>query len=116
MEKLRKDDPEKIGPYDIVARLGSGGMGVVFLGTKGADRVAIKVVRSSYLDDPSLKTGFVREIETLQKVESPYVAKFLDSTVDGEIAWHAVDLPISIAPSAGIEPATKRLEVFCSIR
>lgn len=91
MEKLRPGDPEHIGPYEVIARLGAGGMGVVFLGTKGANRVAIKVVRSTFLDDPSLKTRFVREIETLRKVQSPYVAKFLDSSVDGEIAWHAVE-------------------------
>ena len=91
MEKLRKDDPERIGPYDVVARLGSGGMGVVFLGTNGVDRVAIKVVRSSFLDDPSLRTRFVREIETLKKVSSPYVAKIMDSSVEGELAWHAVE-------------------------
>lgn len=91
MEKLRKGDPEKIGPYDLIARLGAGGMGVVFLGTRGVDRFAIKVVRSSFLDDPSLKTRFLREIETLKKVSSPYVARFLDSSIDEELAWHAVE-------------------------
>ena len=91
MEKLRKDDPERIGPYDLIARLGAGGMGVVFLGTRGVDRYAIKVVRSSFLDDPSLKTRFLREIETLKRVSSPYVARFLDSSIDEDLAWHAVE-------------------------
>lgn len=64
---------------------------MVFLATDGVTRAAIKVVRSSFLDDPSLRTRFVREIETLKKVSSPYVAKILDSSVDGDLAWHAVE-------------------------
>jgi serine/threonine protein kinase len=79
VERLRADDPEEIGPYKLIARLGSGGMGVVFLGTKGSKRVAIKVVRSSFLDDPSLRTRFSREIETLQKIKSPHLAQIVAS-------------------------------------
>lgn len=91
MEKLRPDDPEQLGPYKIIARLGSGGMGVVFLGSQGSRRVAVKVVRSSFLDNPSLRTRFEREIETLKKLKSKHVAAYLDSDVDGELAWHAVE-------------------------
>ena len=91
MEKLRAGDPDQIGGYDIVARLGSGGMGVVFLGSRGDQRVAIKVVRNSYLDDPSLRTRFIREVETLKRISSPYVARFLDASIDDEVAWHAVE-------------------------
>ena len=91
LEKLRSNDPKKIGPYELVARLGSGGMGVVFLGTLGVKRVAIKIVRSSFLDDPGLRTRFQREIETLKIIDTPRVAKFLDSSIDDDIAWHAVE-------------------------
>lgn len=91
MDRLRPNDPENIGPYKLIARLGAGGMGVVFLGTKGTDRAAIKVVRNSFLDDPSLKTRFVREIETLKKIDSPFVAKIVDSSMEEELSWHAVE-------------------------
>lgn len=91
LEKLRSSDPKTIGPYELVARLGSGGMGVVFLGTLGVKRVAVKTVRSSFLDDPSLKSRFQREIENLKVMNSPRVAKFLDSSIDDDIAWHAVE-------------------------
>ena len=91
MEKLRPGDPEQLGPYKIIARLGSGGMGVVFLGSQGSRRVAVKVVRSSFLDNPSLRTRFEREIDTLKKLKSKHVAAYLDSDVDGELAWHAVE-------------------------
>lgn len=91
MEKLRPGDPEQLGPYTMIARLGSGGMGVVFLGSKGSKRVAVKVVRSSFLDNPSLRTRFEREIETLKKLKSDHVAAYLDSDTEGELAWHAVE-------------------------
>jgi len=91
LEKLRANDPKKIGPYELVARLGSGGMGVVFLGTLGVKRVAVKTVRSSFLDDPGLKSRFQREIENLKLMNSPRIAKFLDSSIEEEIAWHAVE-------------------------
>lgn len=89
MERLRPGDPESIGPYTLIARLGAGGMGTVFLGTKGLARVAIKVVRNSYLDDPSLRTRFDREIQTLRRLDSPHIAAFVDSGSDDDIAWHA---------------------------
>ncbi len=91
LEKLRSSDPKKIGPYELVARLGSGGMGVVFLGTLGVKRVAVKTVRSSFLDDPGLKGRFQREIENLKAMNYPRIAKFLDSSIDEDIAWHAVE-------------------------
>ena len=91
LEKLRANDPKKIGPYELVARLGSGGMGVVFLGTLGVKRVAVKTVRSSFLDDPGLKSRFQREIENLKAMNHPRIAKFLDSSIDEDIAWHAVE-------------------------
>lgn len=91
MQRLRPDDPETIGRYTLVARLGAGGMGVVFLATAGSQSVALKVVRTSYLDNAHLHSRFVREIETLKKIDSPYVAKIFDYAVEEDTAWHAVE-------------------------
>jgi hypothetical protein len=91
MERLRPDDPETIGRYSLVARLGSGGMGVVFLASAGAQSFALKVVRSSYLDNKNLHARFVREIKTLKKISSPHVAKMYDYAVEADTAWHAVE-------------------------
>lgn len=91
MKRLDPKDPQSLGPYSLVARLGSGGMGVVYLAAKGADRVALKVVRGSFLDDPSLRSRFLREVSTLRKINHPNVAKVLDSDTDDEIAWLAIE-------------------------
>ena len=46
MEPLRHGDPERVRDYRLLARLGAGGMGVVYLGLSPAGRaVAVKVIR-----------------------------------------------------------------------
>ncbi len=91
MQRLREKDPQKIGPYTLVARLGAGGMGTVFLGSEGTKQAAIKVAREGFLDDPSLRTRFEREIATLARMDSPYIARFLGSAIEEDLAWHAVE-------------------------
>lgn len=91
MEALRSSDPETIGPFTLIARLGSGGMGVVYLATQEKQPVALKVIRGNFVDDSSLSTRFTREIKTLQKLDSPFIAPIRGSSVDEDIAWLAVD-------------------------
>lgn len=91
MDPLRKSDPEFIGPARLVARLGSGGMGTVYLATIENNSVALKVVKGNFYDDPALKTRFEREISTMRSLRSPFVAKVIDSQVDEDDAWMAVE-------------------------
>jgi len=91
MDPLRKSDPEFIGPARLVARLGSGGMGTVYLATIENSSVALKVVKGNFYDDPALKTRFEREISTMRSLRSPFVAKVIDSQVDEDDAWMAVE-------------------------
>ena len=91
MERLRSGDPEQIGPWQIVNRLGSGGMGVVYMGTNGTRAAAIKVVREFLLEDPASRTRLTREVETLLRVKSDYVAEIVGSDIDGNPAWIATN-------------------------
>ena len=91
MEPLRKSDPENIGPARLVARLGSGGMGTVYLASIDNSSVALKVVKGNFYDDPALKTRFEREITTMRNLRSPFVAKVVDSLVDEDDAWLAIE-------------------------
>jgi serine/threonine protein kinase len=91
VEPLRPKDPKNIGPFTIIARLGAGGMGTVFLGARGTEKVAIKVARQDFLDDPSFRTRFEREVASLEKMDSPYIAGFLGSGIDEENAWCAIE-------------------------
>jgi len=91
MERLRSGDPEQIGPWQIVNRLGSGGMGIVYMGTNGTRAAAIKVVREFLLEDPASRTRLTREVETLLRVKSDYVAEIVGSDIDGNPAWIATN-------------------------
>ena len=91
MERLRAGDPEQIGPWQIINRLGSGGMGIVYMGTNGTRAAAIKVVRDFLLEDPASRTRIAREVETLQRVKSEFVAEIVGSDVNGNPAWIATD-------------------------
>jgi serine/threonine protein kinase len=91
MERLRSGDPEQIGPWQIVNRLGSGGMGVVYMGTNGTRAAAIKVVREFLLEDPASRTRLTREVETLLLVKSDFVAEIVGSDIDGNPAWIATN-------------------------
>lgn len=90
MEGLKKQDPKRIGPYDLIARLGTGGMGTVYLASRGESTVALKVVSGGFKDNPALQSRFVREIENLKKMRSPFIAGILDSKAQKDSAWLAV--------------------------
>lgn len=90
MEPLRKTDPKEIGPARLVARLGSGGMGTVYLASINNSPVALKVVRGQFYEDAALKTRFQREISTMASISSPFVAEVVDSFVGEDEAWLAV--------------------------
>ena len=89
MERLRPTDPEQIGPWQIVNRLGTGGMGIVYMGTNGTNAAAIKVVREHLLEDPTSRTRLAREVASLKKVKSSFVSEIVGSDVEGSPAWIA---------------------------
>lgn len=91
MEPLRPGDPQVVGPWTLLQRLGSGGMGVVYLASRDQELVALKVVRSHFLDDPGLRERFAREVDTLYKLDSPFIATVIDADATGDLAWVATE-------------------------
>jgi serine/threonine protein kinase len=69
-------------------RLGEGGMGVVHLARDPAGRlVAVKVLHPLGTEDPNSRRRLGREVETMRRVRSPYVAEVLDADVTGEFPY-----------------------------
>ncbi|MFS7873073.1 serine/threonine-protein kinase [Streptomyces asiaticus] len=91
MEALRDDDPRAIGGFRLVCRIGSGGMGQVFLGESAAGhQAAVKVIKPSVLDEDS-RARFVSEVDSLRTVYGPFVAAFVGADADAEQPWLAVE-------------------------
>src|ERR1700722_3135894 len=85
MEDLRSSDPANIGPYRLDARIGAGGMGVVFLAHDSSGTpVAVKLIRTELGEDPSFRARFAREVEAGQRVGGMCTARYLAADVDSE--------------------------------
>jgi serine/threonine protein kinase len=92
LERLKKSDPDSIGPWKLISRLGSGGMSVVYLASKSnKTSVALKVIRSQYLDNQADRNRIEREISTLTNIKSKYVCQILDSDISEDYAWIATE-------------------------
>ena len=66
----------RLGPYEIVAALGAGGMGEVYRArdTKLNRDVAIKVLPESFATDPDRLARFQREAQMLAALNHPNIA------------------------------------------
>ncbi|MEY9872939.1 outer membrane protein assembly factor BamB [Streptacidiphilus sp. MAP12-33] len=90
MQPLEADDPAVIGPYRLVARLGAGGMGRVYLARSAGGRtVAVKVVRADLADNPDFRDRFRREVAAAQSVDGAYTAPVVDADRDSATPWLA---------------------------
>jgi serine/threonine protein kinase len=90
LRELQFGDPQVIGPYRLRGRLGSGGMGQVFLGLSAGGRlVAVKVVRADLADDPEFRARFRREVAVARTVSGQFTAPVIDADTDGPVPWLA---------------------------
>ncbi|GAA2259372.1 hypothetical protein GCM10010430_49300 [Kitasatospora cystarginea] len=90
MEPLEVTDPEAVGPYRLLARLGAGGMGRVYLARSAGGRtVAVKVVRPELAEDREFRSRFAREVEAARAVDGTYTAPVVDADQDGPTPWLA---------------------------
>src|SRR5579859_3622308 len=70
----------KLGPYDIVAPLGAGGMGEVYCArdTRLERTVAIKILPAQVSSDPVRKQRFEREAKTISSLNHPHICVMHD--------------------------------------
>jgi len=88
--ELRPQDPRLVGPYLIMGRLGSGGMGQVFLGrSPGGRLVAVKVIRAELAEQAEFRSRFAREVAAARKVSGLFTAPVVDADVGAPVPWLA---------------------------
>src|SRR5256886_9218571 len=70
----------RLGPYEIVAPLGAGGMGEVYraLDTRLDRTVAIKILPAAVAGDPSLRERFDREARAVAALNHPHICALYD--------------------------------------
>lgn len=80
MDPLHPTDPSHIGRYPLTGRLGTGGMGQVYLArTPSRRQIVIKVIRSELAQDQEFRTRFAREAEAARRVGGFRIACPLDA-------------------------------------
>ncbi|MGW4041233.1 protein kinase domain-containing protein [Streptomyces sp. NPDC004721] len=90
MRPLSTGDPESMGGYTLLGRLGTGGMGVVYLGVSASGRqVAVKLVHGPYAQEEEFRTRFRQEIAAARRVSGAFTAPVVDADPDADRPWMA---------------------------
>jgi serine/threonine protein kinase len=88
MERLKPDDPSRVGNYRLIGRLGEGGMGQVFLGlSPGGRQVAVKIIHPGYARSKQFRERFAREIEAARRVGGFHTASVVDADPGADPPW-----------------------------
>ncbi|WP_287462895.1 serine/threonine-protein kinase [Thermobifida sp.] len=101
---LENGDPERIGRYRLIGRLGAGGMGQVYFGRSAAGRpVAVKRIHPHMAADQSFRERFAREVTAARRVSGAFTAPVIDADPDGEVPW----LVTAYVPSLPLDRAVR---------
>lgn len=89
---LTHDDPAAIAAYRLLARLGSGGMGTVYLArSPGGRTVALKTVHARLAADPAFRTRFRLETDAARIIGDRHGAAVVDADPLAETPWLATE-------------------------
>ncbi|WP_062211103.1 serine/threonine-protein kinase [Streptomyces sp. NBRC 109706] len=92
MKPLTAGDPRRLGDYQLLGRLGEGGMGAVCLARSSRGRtVAVKLVRGDLASDPDFRERFAREVEATRRAGGQWTAEVLDAETGTDTPWVATD-------------------------
>ncbi|MEV5895324.1 protein kinase domain-containing protein [Nonomuraea fuscirosea] len=78
-QPLRTGDPHRLGEYELSGRLGEGGQGAVFLGSRNGETYAVKLLHGPVGDE---QAAFLREVELAKHVARFCTAQVIDAGFD----------------------------------
>src|SRR5690349_2184540 len=94
---LRPGDPPSLGGYRLLARLGEGGMGTVFLGRRDdggrgdSPLVAIKMIKPEYAQEEEFRGRFRSEVRRAWQVPPFCTAAVLDADPEHRTPYLVVE-------------------------
>ena len=91
VQPLKASDPTSFGGWEILGRLGEGGFSTIYLGEKNSQLAAIKMIRKELLGDENVFERFATEINNLEKLNHPGIAKFIESDLSTSVPYIAVE-------------------------
>ncbi|MFI1397823.1 PQQ-binding-like beta-propeller repeat protein [Streptomyces sp. NPDC020681] len=92
LSPLTHDDPVGFGAYRLIARLGSGGMGTVYLArSPGGRTVALKTMHAGIATDPGFRTRFRLETDAARIIGGHHGATVIDADPLAETPWLATE-------------------------
>jgi serine/threonine protein kinase len=92
VQPLLTSEPSRVGDYRLLARLGKGAMGAVYLArSRGGRIVAVKVVRGDLAEDAEFRERFRRETMAARAVGGFWTAAVVDADPDAELPWLATE-------------------------
>jgi serine/threonine protein kinase len=90
VQPLRRWDPERIGPYTIIGKLGAGAMGQVFLARSTTGRlVAVKTIRVELAEESGYRARFAREVAAASRVSGVFTASVIQADAEADLPWVA---------------------------
>jgi len=105
VQPLRRWDPERIGPYAIIGKLGAGAMGQVFLARSTAGRlVAVKTIRVELAEEADFRARFAREVAAARRVSGVFTAAVIEANPDADLPWVAT----AYVPAPSLSTLVKR--------
>ncbi|MDJ1136950.1 protein kinase domain-containing protein [Streptomyces iconiensis] len=112
LTSLLHDDPQGFGAYRLLARMGSGGMGTVYLArSRGGRTVALKTMHARIAADPDFRTRFRLEVDAARVIGGQYGAQVVDADVAAPTPWFAAEYVLGPPLGAAVELAGPLPEV-----
>src|SRR3954451_21158806 len=107
----------RLGPYEIVAPIGAGGMGEVWKArdTRLDRSVAIKILPSEFANNAQLKIRFEREAKTISQLTHPHICTLYDVGSENGVEYLVMELLDGESLADRLARGPLPVEQVCSI-